>query len=64
MHTMKDTYNRIVLTSIAVSLLWIAANGTMKAEAGPDVLDVNIVQVGGNPVDGPYARPIKVEVVK
>jgi hypothetical protein len=58
---MKDTYNRIVLTVIAISLLWIAANGTMKAEAESGIIDVNIVQVGGVRVDSPYVKPIKVK---
>ena len=42
----QSMYNRIALTTIALALVWIAIQLTPIAQAGRDIIDVNIVKVG------------------
>jgi len=56
-----DRYAKLVLTAIALCLLWLCLRAEPRAvEAEYTVQDVNIVQVGGVkvPKDRPMFKPI------
>jgi len=56
-----DLYTKGVLTVIAVALVWIAVNMTMPANAGPEIVAVDIQKIDGMRI-GRAALPV--EVVK
>lgn len=59
---MNGAYIKFVLTAIAIGLFWIGVNTTAQVSAGPDIMNVNIQQIGGAQVGSHYAKAIKVEV--
>ena len=56
-----DFYTKAVLTAIAIGLFWIGINTTASVSAGPDVQNVNLVEIEGKSIH--YAKPIQVKIV-
>ena len=66
MHDIK-TLIWVIAICIVFQTVWFVGEKVLAPAVGyaaGAITDVNIVQVGGDMVKGPYARPIKVEVVK
>ena len=61
---MIDLYTKTVLTIIAAALLWIGIQLTPTVSAGPEVVAVDIVKVGGGTVGHAFTPAIAVEIVK
>ena len=57
-----DIYTRVILTAIAIGLLWIGVNTTGTVSAENRIVDVNIVQLDGNRIY--HADPLPVYIVK
>lgn len=56
---MVDTYTKIILTVIAVCLVFITMKlSTPQASAGSGSVDVNISKIGGFSVSSSYGLPI------
>lgn len=59
-----DRTTKLLLTVIAICLLYFVGKDIVtSANAGPEVVAVDIVQVAGRSV-GPYGTPLPVEIVK
>lgn len=58
---MNGAYIKFILTAIAIGLFWIAANGTIRAAAGPDVIKVNIEQIEGQSLRYSNSLPVVVK---
>ena len=54
-----DIYTKIILSVIAISLVWIAVQLTPSASAGPEIQQVDIIKIDGKPVAW-AALPVKV----
>ena len=61
-----DIYTKVVLTIIAVSLSIIAFRSFIpeKAMAEKEIVDVNIVKVGGWNVNSSFVPPLRVKIAK
>ena len=58
-----DIYTKVILSVIAVALIWIGINMTVSANAGPEIVQVDIVKIDGRNI-GPFGTPLPVEIVK
>ena len=54
-----DKYTKVILTVIAVALVWIAVQLTPSVTAGPEIVDVNISKIDGRHI-GRVALPVVV----
>lgn len=56
---MVDSYTKIILTIIAVCLMVITAKlSTTQANAGSNMVDVNISRIAGFSISSSYGLPI------
>jgi hypothetical protein len=56
-----DLYSKIILTVIAVALVWIGVQLTPAASAEQEILKVDIVRIDGRDI-GPFSKPLPVEI--